>query len=345
MSGKIFPYVAEFDGAVAVWRIENGTSNWKVQTEFRLWNWSDLLRDDFQPWNLSRAWIALKALYRFVVSGAGWHYFRVNRRFAMFFFYPLLSALFFAFIALLIARILVAFDIPYPLSIGFAVAAILFAGFIKWVDPLVFQRVVRLWIFTHELIYLERSNLAERLGIFSRDLIEILKRDEFDEIIIAGHGFGAALLPVVVDRAFWDHPEFSESGKKIHILSTGSMLLTVGLHPEGSWVVGPVARIARDQMVFWVEYQAKDDLIAFPGCNPVKILTDGSGNLIRQTIDINKMTLIDPNRKLASRIYQGHRQSILANSKRYFYDYFMICCGPILATNAGKKPQPYGRGV
>lgn len=339
VSGSISRYVTEQDGAVAVWRVESAASNWKVQTEFRLWNWSDLLSGDFQPWNLRRVLDAVRAIYRFIVSGACWHYFRANRRFGLYFLYPVLSVLGFAFIGLLITRTLQAFEVPYASGVGALVAVFIFVGFLKWVDPYGFPRVIKLWIFLHQLVHLEHSGLAERLGVFSQDLVEVLKRQEFDEIVIAGHGFGVALVPVVVDRAFWDHPEFGKSGRKISILSTGSMLLAIGLHPEGSWVIGPVSRISRDRMVFWAEYQAKEDLIGFAGCNPIEILTEGIGNLNLQEIQLRQMTSISSKQKASNHITQMHRLSVLANSKRYFYDFFMICCGPVSLRDRARNPD------
>jgi hypothetical protein len=329
VAGNISRYVTEWDGAVAVWRVECGASNWKVQTEFRLWNWSDLLSNDFQPWSLRRVVDAVRAIYHFIRSGACWHYFRASRRFGLYFLYPILSVFGFALIAFFLTRTLGAFEVPYAGGTGFLVGIALFTSFVKWIDPYDFSRVLKLWVFLHALVHLERSSLAERLGIFSQDLVEVLKRNDFDEIIVAGHGFGAALLPVVVDRAFWDYPEFGKSGGKISILSTGSMLLAVGLHPEGSWVVGPVSRVSRDRMAFWVEFQAREDLIGFSGCNPIELLTEGAGTLSLQDIQLSKMTSIDLSRKISDRIYRLHRQSVLANSKRYFYDFFMICCGPL----------------
>jgi hypothetical protein len=323
---RVSPFKMEADGAVAVWHTETTAPNWQVKTEFRILNWSDLVRRDFQHWNLNRVWRAAKAISNFVFSGTGWRYFRLNWRFGLFFFYPALVFLFSAMIALWLVTLLGSFEVPFASLFGFGVVAALLVAFIKWVDPFVLPRVVDMWIFMHELVHLERTGLAERLGVFSQDIIEKLQSDHFDEIVIVGHGIGAVIQPIIVDRAFWALPEFGKQGRSVSLLSLGSMLLAVGLHPEGGWAVGPLSRVVRDRWVFWAEYQAYDDIIGFPGINPVAELIDDQGKPKLQKIQVKDM--VDIKSSFPESIFKNHRALLQANTKKYFYDYFMICCGP-----------------
>jgi hypothetical protein len=336
---KISPFKMEADGAIAVWQIETKAPNWEVKTEFRLLNWSDIVRKDFRRWNLNRAWRAIRALVDFIISGTCWRYFRLNWRFGLFFFYPVLAVLFFAIIALWLTAFLGNFEVPFASLFGSAIGLALFLAFIEWVDPLVLPRVVDMWVFLYELVHLERTHLAERLGVFSQDIVAELQSDDFDEIVIVGHGIGAALQPIIVDRAFWALPEFGKDGRSVSLLSVGSLLLAVGLHPEGGWVVGPVSRVARDRWVNWAEYQAQEDFISFPGSNPVTELISDHGKPVLQKIQIKDMVGTDAKRRFLETAYQNHRQLIRANTKRYFYDYFMICCGPFDLSTRIKYPD------
>ena len=157
----------EADGAVAVWHTETTAPNWKVKTEFRILNWSDIVSKDFQRWNFERAWRAVRSLSEFVTSGTAWHYFRLNWRFGLYFFYPALLGLLLAFIALWLIVIFGNFGALFALLFSFGIATALLAAFIKWIDPIVLGRVVDMWIFMHEFVHLERTGLAERLGVFS----------------------------------------------------------------------------------------------------------------------------------------------------------------------------------
>jgi hypothetical protein len=322
---KLSPLRMESNDAVAVWQVETKAPNWQVKTEFRILNWSDIVIKDYRRWTPTRALRALRALADFVVSGTCWHYARLNWRFGLLFLYPALAVLFLSVIAL--AVILGNFESLFAWLVGFAAAAALFAAFVKWVDPLVLGRVVDMWIFMHELVHLEKTGLAERLGVFIEDIVGQLQSDEFDEIVIVGHGIGAALQPVILDRALWALPEFGKDGRTISLLSVGSLLLAVGLHPKGAWVVAPALRVSQDKMVYWAEYQALEDIMSFPGKNPVgELIDDNSKVPVVKNIHIRDM--VGARDRFPESIFKTSRRLVEANTKKYFYDYFMICCGP-----------------
>ena len=325
---RISPIRMEEDGAVAVWNIETGAPNWKVATEFRLLKWTDTIGKELGLWNFDSAWRAIKAIFDCVRSGTFWRYFRLNWRFGLLFSYPVLAVLSLTAIAFLLSGLLETFEIPYAPFLGFVIAVALIFVFFEWFDRLVLPRVVEMWIVLHELVYLKRTELIERLGIFSRVITEKLESNGFDEIVIVGHGIGAVLQPAVVDRAFWALPEFGKDGRSVSLLSLGSLLLAVGLHPEAGWVVGPVARIARDRWIYWAEYQAREDEFSFPGRNPVTVLIGEQGKPVLQDIKFKDMIGTDTKRQIQQIVIGNHRQFVRANSKRYFYDFFMVCCGP-----------------
>lgn len=318
-SAKIEP-----DGVVAVWQTETKAPNWKVNTEFRLLNWSDVFKDDSRLRNFNHIWRAVRALANFVISGTCWRYLRTSWRFGLLFLYPVLAVLLFIAIALGLATLLGNLGVPFAPFVGLAIGTGLFAAFV-WVDP-VLPRVVDMWIVLYDLVHLKRTDLAERLGIFSQDIVAKLRSNDFNEIVIIGHGIGAALQPVIMDRALFALPDFGKDGRSVSSLSIGSLLLAIGLHREGAWLVSPTLRMAHDRMVYWAEYQADEDILSFPGCNPVTELLGESEEPVLQGIRIGDM--VDAKRRSPKTVYQNHLQLVGANTKRYFYDYFMICCGP-----------------
>jgi hypothetical protein len=332
------PVKVEADGAVAVWNVETKAPNWQVATEFRLLDWSDVVKDDFRRWTFGRAGRALKALANFIVSGTCWRYLRTNWRFGLLFLYPVLAVLLFTRIALWLAELLSSLNVPFALLAGLTIGAGLFAVFVKWLDPFDMGRIVDLWVFLYELVHLERTGLAERLGAFSQDIVAKLKANDYDEIIVIGHGIGAALQPIILDRTFFALPEFGKGdGRTVSVMSVGSLLLAVGLHPEGTWLVSPTLRLAIDRWVAWVDYQADEDVLGFPGCNPLTVLTQEHGKPTIEKIRIKDMIDTAATRRFAR--YRAHRQPIEANTKRYFYDYFMICCGPFALPTRIKHPD------
>ena len=279
------PVEMQPNGVVAAWLTETTAPNWKVYTEFRLLNWSDIFKDDFRRWSFPRIGRAIRALFDFVISGTCWRYFRMSWRFGLLFLYPALAVLLFAAIAWWLAAQLGKLEVPFALFGGLIIGAGLFAAFVKWVDPLALPRVVDMWIVMYDLIHLKRADLAERLGIFSQDIIATLASKDFSEIVIVGHGIGAALQPIIMDRAFWALPDFGKDGRSVSLLSLGSLLRAVGLHPQGgAWLAPPTSRIAHDRMVYWAEYQAEEDILCVPGRNPGTDLLGDHGKPILQKI-------------------------------------------------------------
>lgn len=336
---RISPFKLQGGGAIAVWHIETKAPNWTVETEYRLLHWSDIVKKDYGRWDLRRAWSAVKAISDFIYSGTCWRYFRLNWRFGLFFSYPLLALLCLSIVSLWSAAFLGNLEVPFSSLIAVLIFAGLVTLFIKWIDPVVLPRVIDKWIFLHELVHLERTNLAERLGVFVEDLVAILRSNNFDEILLVGHGIGAVLQPIILDRAFWAVPEFGKDGRSISLLSVGSMLLAVGLHPEGGWVVAPAARVARDKWVYWAEYQAREDILSFPGKNPITELLSDHGKPVLQKIELHEMTDATARRTFPASAYQNHRQLVRANTKKYFYDYFMTVCGPFDLRTRVKRPD------
>lgn len=336
---KISPLRSEADGAIGIWRTETSAPNWVVQTDFRILNWSEIFNAEPRRWNLDRAWRAIKAVADVISSGTWWEYFRLNWRFALFFFSPLLALVCGLLLCLWLSAVLGNLEVPFASMVAIAAIGGLGYWYIKWVDPVGLVRVLDMWIFVHDLVHLRKEDLAERLGIFIEDLKAILRSDDFDEIVLVGHGFGAVFQPLIVDRAFWAMPEFGKDGRSVSLMSLGSMLLAVGSHREGAWAIVPASRIARDRWVFWAEYQAQEDVLNFPGKNPITELLSDHGKPVLQKIDVQSMIELGSKRQSPARINQIHRQYVRANTKRYFYDYFMVACGPFHLRTRVKFPS------
>jgi hypothetical protein len=339
VSAKMYPLKMAVDGAIAVWQIETKAQNWKVDTEFRLFNWADVSNNSSEVWSWDKLLPSAKALYDNVATGTCWRYFKVNWRFAMFFLYPVLAVLFFALVAYYLAGLLNVFGLPFSSFVGVVIAAVFFISYIKWVDPIVLPRVVNMWVLIHDLVHDQRVGLAERLEVFVQDIVAVLQSQKYDEVIIAGHGLGAALQVAIVDRALWQLPDHNKNGKKICMLSTASLLLAVALHPEGSWLVGPVSRLTRDKTVYWAEYHAEEDVIGFSGINPATMLVGDHDKPVLQEVKIQNMIKTKVKYFSPKTAYQYNRQLVRANSKKYFYDFFMICCGPFSLQTRVEDPE------
>jgi hypothetical protein len=47
----------------------------------------------------------------------------------------------------------------------------------------------------------------------------------------------------------------------------------------------------------------------------------------------------DTYRRFRGNFFRLHRQLVMGNDKRYFYDYFMVCCGPFRFETRLRDPE------
>src|SRR6185312_2340721 len=96
-----------------------------------------------------------------------------------------------------------------------------------------------------------------------------VRQAEADEVLVSGVSLGAVMMVEALARAFAADPDFCRRNERLAFLTVGSSLLKIGLHPAADGLKTAVARVAGEPSLFWVEYQAKVDLINFYKTDPV----------------------------------------------------------------------------
>jgi hypothetical protein len=315
------------DGLVASWHIITRGPNWRVETEFRLLRWDDLVAADRARPEWKRVLRGVVALADFVASGAALAYFRVNWRYGLFFATPIVALASFAAIALALGAGVGRLE---PILAPVAALAV-FAGLLYWPGQwLQLGYLLDDWSFAADVVHRRRRDIEARLDRLAEQLREDIRSSRFDEIIVSGHSLGAAFLPTLVDRVLQRDPVLGGASTPLNLMSTGSSLLKIGLHPSAAWLRAAVGRIVRAPAVYWVEYQALVDVINFYRTNPVKALNlPDYGKPIVRVVHMRDMLDAATYRRLRGDFFRLHRQFMMGNDKRYFYDYYLTCCGPL----------------
>src|SRR5262249_21728335 len=125
------------------------------------------------------------------------------------------------------------------------------------------------WSFARDLVRRLKPELEKRLDEFARALADHVKTTDADEVVLVGHSLGAVNVVDIVARARRLDRKLGARGKPVAILTIGSSLLKIGLHPGAQLVRGAVREVSTDKNIFWVEYQALIDIINFYRTNPV----------------------------------------------------------------------------
>ena len=323
------PVASDKDG-LANWKIDTRGPNWRVETDFVLLRWDDFVTADFARSNLERVPRGILALGDFIVSGAAYRYLRSSVRYFLFFLYPLVMLAGLIGAAVAIPYLLTRFGLPIasPLAALLSIAA--FVGMLYWPGRfLLINYLLDDWIFADELVHKSRAGLEQRVDRFARELVERARGSAYDEVVVSGQSLGGALMMEIVDRALALDPALGKHGPVLWLMSTGSSLLKIALHPKAEWIRAATGRVADAPSVNWVEYQAIVDVISFYKTDPVVEmgLPDRERPVVQQ-VKIRRMLEPATYKRFWGNFFRLHRQFVMGNELRYFYDYFQICCGP-----------------
>jgi hypothetical protein len=342
LRGEVSPPRLSANGAVNSWTVETWGPNWRITTDYHIFRWDDFVTADMAKSDWWRFPLGIAALLEFVLTATVVRYFVVAWRYGAFFLFPLLYLVGMTWLAIGVTRLAVGhLGLPYPLI---AAPVLWLALFIAL--RFTFGRLIQIgyalddWYFARDVVHRARPEVEARLDALARELVRIVGDTDADEIIVDGHSLGAPLSLTVVDRARQLDPQLGERGKRLHLVSSGSSLLKVALHPAAGWLRDAVGRLAAAPSIYWVEYQALVDIINVYKVDPVVALgLPATGKPLIRIIRIRMMVEEHTYRRFHLNFLRIHRQAVMGNERRYFYDYYMLCCGPLSLADRVENPE------
>lgn len=342
LQGHVSPVRLSADGFVANWTVDTSGPNWRVETDFYYFRWDDIVSADMAESDWWRFPLGMAAMMEFILTGTVVKYFIIAWRYGGFFLYPIAFVGGMMWLSISATRFAVIHvGLPYPLVLAPPLAFAVFVA-LRWT----FGRMVYIryalddWYFARDLVHRVRPDIDARLELFAGEFVRIVRETDADEVIIDGHSLGAPLSIAVVDRALQLDPQLWRNGKPIRIVSTGSSLLKVALHPAARWLREAVGRVANTPAIYWVEYQALVDVINVYKVDPVVALgMPATGKPIVKIIRIRMMVEEATYKRFHLNFLRIHRQAVMGNERRYFYDYYMLCCGPIALQERVENPD------
>jgi pimeloyl-ACP methyl ester carboxylesterase len=332
LQGTVSPATVSADGHVVSFNVDTSGPNWQVQTNFHYLRWDDIVSADMGESDFRRFPLGIAAMLEFVLTGTAGRYFAIAPRYGGFFCYPLVFILGMIWLGISMTRFsVIHLGLPYPLLLAPLVLCAVLVVLRQTFGRMVFIRyALDDWYFARDMVHRVRPELEKRLDRFARELVRLARETDADEIVVDGHSLGAPISIAVVDRALQLDPQLGRGDKQLHVVSTGSSLLKVALHPGAGWLREAVGRVANSPAVYWVEYQALVDVINVYKVDPVAALgMPATGKPIVRIIRIRHMVEEHTYKRFHLNFLRIHRQAVMGNERRYFYDYYMLCCGPV----------------
>jgi hypothetical protein len=126
--------------------------------------------------------------------------------------------------------------------------------------------------------------------------------------------------------------QIGTDGRPLSLLTLGSSLPIVALQPRARATRAAVEQLVKSQRLVWVDYQAPQDWMNFPGFNPIRDLSLGlhEAETINPIIRSAKFSeIIDAKtyRQIRLRPFRMHFQFLMANDHAGVFDIFALSLG------------------
>ena len=319
--------------------------NWQTRTRIVQFSWSDVIatyeKEPF-PWGLFRNFPKFMAFFG---DGTVGRYLHASKRYFTFTIFPLLLIAIFLIVTGVAAHFIVEALQPGSALAKTVLTLVATLLLCRWPgQSLYLLLTINDWGFARDMVNRINPDIEQRYRTFAATLAEEIARSKHDEIVIAGHSFGTVWAAGALAIALEENPKLL-AGRNVTFLALGSSLLKIALAPNAGFMRDWMARIIAEPGLVWHEIQTKDDLIAFYKADPFAELEIAD---IKATLKIDRVKYKDAMERkryvqMLKSPYRTHRQYILYQDKRVFFDYILRLFGPLSASDLALDTSEIGR--
>jgi hypothetical protein len=356
--GNRFGFTAEVtnlrndvDGVFSDWEMNLRNDRWSGETRYTLLNWDDLVgrymrRTKIHTFLLKMFW-DLDAIF----SGTFWRLLRLNWRFGLTIAYPT-----FAVIGLLLGGLATAYGLQSvghslgtPVWTNWVVSALSAFGVFA-LGYYLLSRFCHLHLLLTSSVFGmqhargRRLDYLERIDQFARRIVEAIHQSTEDEVLIVGHSQGSVCAIELMARALRLDPDLLETKTRVSLLTVGATLPSIGCNPCADSFRDDIAFVANQKQLFWLEYQATQDILSFHRFEPLRDLPglpldDQQMNPVVYSACFEQSFTPENYRKHRFNSFRLHFHYLMAVDRLVPCDYMMIIAGPATLELRGMDPQ------
>src|SRR5215470_10834337 len=324
---------------LAHWSIEMRAASWQVATRYDFLRLERHIRTDMGGSLARQIWRGLTWILDDLVSGAQWRIFRASWRFAL----HLLAVqlLFLIWLALGVAIGLAAFRIV-TVSLRESAALGLFAAtLVATLALLALRPLARHWYVTQisncwatlrRFGRGQKTWLDQAIETGARHLVAVAQTSDADELVVVGHSTGGVVAAAIVARALMLDPNLGRRKARLTLLTLGSVMPAVALHPAASRMRDIIRRLAVEPTLAWIECQSRKDVMNFAAFDPVEdigLQVDGQRNPRIWLVRFKDMVSPAYYQPLRWNFFRMHFQYIMAGDRQTAHDYVLLVGGPM----------------
>ena len=286
-----------------------------------------------------------------LVSGAQFRIFRASWRFSLHLMYFQLFLL--AWLGLPVAIGAVMDQIRFPsmtILVTSGVAALAAICLLRLIaDRFFATQVISCWTVLRAFAGWRASWLDQVIEGCAHRIVAIASTKEDDEIVVVGHSCGAAIASAAMARALELDPELGRRAARLTLLTLGSIIPGVALHPRAQRMRSIVGRLAVEPTVAWIDCQAHKDVLSFSNFDPVQSLgldlEAQRCNPLIWPVRLEKMISPARYRRLRWNWFRLHCQYLMAADRCAAYDYVLLVGGPATIGEWAKHPVELTRAL
>lgn len=310
------------------WNVRSMQADQAVETEYLYCEWDDIVRQFWVKEPIKLAWITL---------ASSWHAWRTGAFTKTFqWSWPAgVTATMPGF--LILALLLLGLGVS---AVGYMVIGLIgiIAGLIVsagslWLAFQLEQKFNLTWVGRILNFHTEEERnptniLGKRRDAFGDYLTQRLNQGGVDEILVAGHSYGAAIGVAIVARALKAMPD---NAPKFSLLTLGQTIMWLAWLPEAQAMRDEIAAVAESDAVDWLDISAPPDGACFALVDPYTAIGDRNPDRRNPKMLNAKFHEIMPEAefdKKSRNWMRLHFQYIMATARPADYDFFAITAGP-----------------
>jgi pimeloyl-ACP methyl ester carboxylesterase len=333
----------------AHWLVDVQASNWQVSTTYDFLRLERFIRSDLAAPLTRHIPRSLGWIIDDLLSGAQFRIFRASWRFGLHLLFAqlvLLAWLAFAAAAGVMVGV-VADHLGLPTPVGIVTSLLVGLASFLALQPVADRwaaiQIPSCWVTLRRFGRGRTTWLDHVVDVGARRLVAVAQGKEADEVVVVGHSAGGVIASAVVARALEIDPDLGRRGPRLVLLTLGSVMPAVALHPAARRMREIVRRIAVEPTLAWIDCQSRKDVMTFLNFDPVDGIGVDAGasrrNPLTWRVRFKDMLSPEDYRRLRWKFFRVHFQYIMASDRPSPYDYILLIGGPVAIAEWAKKHQ------